>query len=101
MKFTGEENQLREEEKSDFQLISVDGRVVPEYMRNINPLCSAGVNDLVDQCSSTTLQNDQQSDGTQTASSMSKVESCAFLVHLPSCFEGSILLSYFTSWYPD
>lgn len=66
----GEENQLREEEKSDFQLISVDGRVVPEYMRNINPLCSAGVNDLVDQCSSTTLQNDQQSDGTQTASSM-------------------------------
>lgn len=57
-------------------LISVDGRVVPEYMRSLDPLGSPGVTDLVDQCSSAALQNDQQSDVEQTSSSLSKHRTC-------------------------
>ena len=57
-------------------LISVDGRVVPEYMRSLDPLGSPGVTDLVDQCSSAALQNDQQSDVEQTTSSLSKHRTC-------------------------
>jgi len=57
-------------ERGDMNLISVDGRVVPEYMRSLDPLGSPGVTDLVDQCSSAALQNDQQSDVEQTSSSL-------------------------------
>lgn len=63
----------REGIKSDFNLINVDTRVVPEYMTSIDPLGSPGVPDLEDQCSSAALQNDQQSDMEQTSPSLSKM----------------------------
>ena len=53
-------------------LISVDSRV-PEYMRSIDPLGSPGVSHLVDQCSSSALQNEQHSDAEQRTSSLSKL----------------------------
>lgn len=70
---TGEVNHLeREEIKTDFNLISVDGRVVPEYIRSMDPLGSPSVTDLVDHCSSAALQTEQQSHAGQASPSLSK-----------------------------
>lgn len=90
--FAGEVNHLeREEIKSDFNLMGVDGRVVPEYMRSMDPLGSPGVPDLVDQCSSAAMQNEHQSDAEQTSPSISK-PGCTrmtlflFLSYQANCF---------------
>lgn len=73
LSFKGEVNHLeRGGIKPDFNLISVDGRVVPEYIRSIDPLGSPSVAHLVDPCSSTHLQNGQQSNEEQRAPSLSK-----------------------------
>ena len=71
---TGEVNHLeREEIKTDFNLISVDGRVVPEYIKiSMDPLGSPGVADFVDHCSSAALQTEQQSHAGQASPSLSK-----------------------------
>ena len=64
-----ERGQLHERVKPDFNLISVDGRVVP---LGLDPLGSPNESDLV-QCSSTALQSDhQQPDRDQETSSLSK-----------------------------
>ena len=73
LSFKGEVNHLeRGGIKPDFNLISVDGRVVPEYIRSIDPLGSPSVAHLVDPCSSTHLQNGQPSNEEQRAPSLSK-----------------------------
>ena len=76
----------REGIKPDFNLITVDSRVVPEYMRSIDPLGSPGVPDLEDQCSSTALQNDQQSDMEQTSPSLSKMACDDLIFFRHQCF---------------
>lgn len=74
LSFKGEVNHLERGGgiKPDFNVISVDGRVVPEYIRSIDPLGSPSVTHLVDPCLSTHLQNGQQSNEEQRAPSLSK-----------------------------